>query len=235
VYDSQLGKNDASGFKGNNKMTVRILLVDDHDIVRAGIRTILEEDPAMEVVGEAEDGRSAVEMAGRLMPAVVIMDITMPVLNGLEAARQIVSGPSAAKVITLSVHSDRQYVVQAFKAGASGYLLKKNAMRELAPAIQAVTSGKAYVSPSIADVVLEDYIRHVPATDEAFDMLTEREREVLQLLSEGKTSKEIATILHLSPKTIEFHRAQLMERINIHTVAELTKYALRHGLTSLDG
>jgi len=215
---------------------IRIVLADDHDVVRAGIRGVLERQKETEVVGEASDGREAVALARSLKPDIIVMDIAMPELNGLEATRQIVAADIGVKVLILSMHSSRQFVSEVLKAGAAGYLLKNGALREMAPAITAVTAGKVYLSPGVAEVVVEDYVRHVPATGQvAFNTLSAREREVLQLLAEGKTSKEIANSLSLSVKTIESHRAQIMVKLGIHTVAELTKFAVREGLTPLDG
>jgi DNA-binding NarL/FixJ family response regulator len=214
---------------------IQIILADDHDVVRAGIRGILERHPGMEVVGEAPNGRATVDIACSLRPHVVVMDIAMPELNGLEATRQIVAADVGVKVIILSMHSSRQFVSEALKAGASGYLLKNNAMHELPPAIEAVAAGKVYLSPAIADVVVEDYVRHVPTAGQpTYNALSQREREVLQLLAEGKTSKEIASVLKLGTKTIDSHRAQIMDKLGIRTVAELTKFAIREGLTPLD-
>jgi DNA-binding NarL/FixJ family response regulator len=215
---------------------IRIVLADDHDVVRAGIRGILDRHAGMEVIGEAANGRATVEIARDLRPHVVVMDIAMPELNGLEATRQIVATDVGVKVIILSMHSSRQFVSEALKAGASGYLLKNNAMHELAPAIEVVAGGKVYLSPAVADVVVEDYVRHVsdPAQPVS-NPLSQREREVLQLLAEGKTSKEIANALKLGTKTVDSHRAQIMDKLGIRTVAELTKFAIREGLTQLDG
>jgi len=216
-------------------MNVRILLVDDHDIVRAGLRSILQSEKTVEVVGEAADGRTALQLVGELSPAIVLMDISMPDMNGLEATRQIVAHKGGTRVIALSMHSDRQFVIEILKAGASGYLMKNSVAPELPAAIRAVASGKIYLSPSVTDIVVDDYVRNVsPSGKSTLETLSPREREVLQLLAEGKTSKEIAAALHVSQKTAESHRAQLMERLNIHTVAELTKYAIRQGLTSLE-
>lgn len=215
--------------------TIRIVLVDDHDVVRAGIRGVLERQHGVDVVGEADNGRDAIEMARRLKPDLVLMDIAMPDLNGLEATRQIVDLNAGIRIIILSMHSSRQFVNEVLKAGASGYVLKNTASREVPLAVTAVAEGKVYLSPAIAGVVVEEYVRHIPAPGEtAFSMLSAREREVLQLLAEGKTSKEIGATLHVSPKTIESHRAQIMDKLNLRTVAELTKFAIREGLTSLD-
>jgi DNA-binding NarL/FixJ family response regulator len=215
--------------------SIRIVLADDHDVVRAGIRGIIERHAGMEIVGEAADGRTAVETARQARPHIVVMDIAMPELNGLEATRQIVAADVGSKVIILSMHSSRQFVGEALKAGASGYLLKNNAMHELPPAIGVVAAGNVYLSPTIADVVVGDYIRHVPSASQlAFSALSQREREVLQLLAEGKTSKEIARALKLGAKTVDSHRAQIMNKLGLRSVAELTKFAIREGLTPLE-
>ncbi len=214
---------------------MRILLADDHRIVREGLRTMLESQPDMQVVGEAENGRDAVEMVKQLAPDVVVMDIGMPGLNGIEATRQVVAGDAPSRVIALSMHADRRFMSEMLKAGASGYLLKDGAFDELAIAIRSVVANKVYLSPGIADVVVEDYVRHLPkAEPSAFAALTPREREVLQLLAEGKATKQVAMVLHVSTKTVETHRRQLMEKLDLHSVAELTKYAIREGLTSVE-
>jgi DNA-binding NarL/FixJ family response regulator len=214
-------------------MPTRILLVDDHEIFLEGLRGLLERQVDMEVVGEARDGRAAVGAARELSPDVVIMDITMPGLNGIEATRLIVSESRQIRVVALSMHSTRRFMAEVLKAGACGYLLKESAVAELILAIRTVTSGKAYLSPRITDAVVDDYVRHVP-TDRsaAFTSLSRREREVLQLVAEGKSTKEIAALLHVSVKTIEAHRAQVMDKLRIHSVAGLTKFAVSEGLTS---
>ena len=215
---------------------IRIILADDHDVVRAGLRGVLDRLPNVEVVGEADNGRAAVDLARSLVPSLVLMDIAMPDMNGLEATRQIVALDMGIKVLILSMHSSRQFVSEVLKAGASGYVLKNTASREVPQADTAIADGKIYLSPAIAEVVVEDYVRHVPGPGQAaFTSLSAREREVLQLLAEGKTSKEIASALHLSAKTIESHRAQIMDKLGLRTVAELTKFAIREGLTSLEG
>jgi DNA-binding NarL/FixJ family response regulator len=216
--------------------TIRIVLADDHDVVRAGIRGVLERIPGVEVVGEADNGRTLIDLARQLTPNLVLTDIAMPDLNGLEATRQIVGFDAGIRVIVLSMHSSRQFVSEVLKAGASGYILKNTASREAPLAVSAAMDGKIYLSPGVADVVVEDYVRHVPDPGRAaFSTLSAREREVLQLLAEGKTSKEIGLALHVSAKTVESHRAQIMDKLGLRTVAELTKFAVREGLTSLDG
>jgi DNA-binding NarL/FixJ family response regulator len=216
-------------------MRIKILLADDHKIVRDGLRAMIEQQPDMEVVAEASEGRSAVRLAKELRPDVVIMDISMPDLNGIEAARQVASDAPRVKIVTLSMHSDSRFVKEVFQAGASGYLLKDCAFEELANAIHAVISGQIYLSPRITRAVLKDYLNKAPVADSSvFSVLTAREREVLQLMAEGKTTKEIAYCLELSVKTVEAHRQKIMVKSNIHSIAELTKYAIREGLTSVD-
>nr|WP_319775882.1 response regulator transcription factor [uncultured Sphaerochaeta sp.] len=216
-------------------MTIKILLAEDHKIVREGLRSLLEKEPGFDVVGEAENGRKAVQLASRLNPDVIIMDISMPDLNGIEAARQILRDNQNVRVLALSMHSDKRFVADILKAGASGYLLKDGAFEELAGAIRAVANGQTYLSPAIAGAVIQDYLRRISEPDQSvFALLTPREREILQLLSEGKSTKEIASCLTVSVKTIETHRRRIMEKLDIHTIAELTKYAIREGLTSLE-
>ncbi len=214
-------------------MSVKILLADDHKIVRDGLRALIEGQPGMEVAGEAENGRAAVRLARDLSPDAVVMDVAMPDLNGIEATRQIVAEGAGARVIALSMHSDRRFVAEMLKAGASGYLLKDCAFEELTQAIQVVMGGQTYLSPGIASVVVEDYVRHAGEGADAVG-LTAREREVLQLLAEGRSTKQIASRLHVSAKTVETHRQRLMEKLNLHSIADLTKYAVRAGLTSLE-
>jgi len=216
-------------------MKTKILLADDHRIVREGLRSLLEAEDDMQVVGEADNGRRAIEMAEATGPDVVVMDIGMPELNGIEATRRIVHDSPNIRVVALSMHSDRRFMGEILKAGASGYLLKDGAFEELAGAIRIVMSKKMYLSPRIADVVVEDYVRHLPrAEPSVFAALTPREREVLQLLAEGKATKQAAAALHVSVKTVETHRRQIMTKLDIHSVAELTKYAIREGLTSVE-
>jgi len=215
-------------------MALRILLADDHKIVRDGLRNLLEKDPDIVVVGEAEDGREALQLARKLSPDVVIMDIAMPDLNGIEATRQILSEVRNVKVVALSMHSDKRYVSEMLKAGAAGYLLKDCAFEELITAIRTIVKGKIYLSPGIAGVVIDDYIRKGSNTDSSvFTILSDREREVLQLMAEGRATKDVATHLNVSIKTVETHRTHIMTKLDIHSIAELTKYAIREGLTSL--
>lgn len=215
-------------------MNVRILLCDDHKIVRDGLRALIEKEGQMEVVGEAQDGREALELIDELSPDVVILDIGMPGLNGIETAREIVAEHPHTKIIGLSMHSDRRFVSEMLKAGASGYLLKDCAFDELARAIRVVIANEIYLSPKIAGVVLDDYVSHLTGGGEAKPALTHREREVLQLLAEGKSTKQIALALGVSSKTVETHRQHIMRKLDVYSVAELTKYAVREGLTSLE-
>jgi DNA-binding NarL/FixJ family response regulator len=213
---------------------MRILLVDDHKMMRDGLRAVLEK-AGLEVIGEAASGREAIRLAETLRPGVVIMDISMRELNGIDATRSIVAALPGTKVIGLSMNSDRRYVVAMFKAGAVGYLLKNSASDELIQALRAVTSDLTYVSPSIASVVVgivTDGVQPSPQT--VTKELSPREREVLQVLAEGKSSKEIANELDVAVTTVETHRRQIMDKLDLHTIAELTKYAIREGLTSLE-
>jgi DNA-binding NarL/FixJ family response regulator len=214
---------------------MRLLLADDHKIMREGLKALLEQRSDVQVVAEAENGLEAVQLTKKLKPDIVIMDIGMAGLNGIEATRQIVAGVPGVKVIALSMHSDKRFVVEMLKAGASGYLLKDSAPEELISAMRALAANRPYLSPKITDVVLKDYLNTLSQTEPtAFTVLTAREREVLQLIAEGKKTREIASALQVSVKTIETHRQQMMEKLNIRSVAELTKYAVREGLTSLD-
>ena len=214
-------------------MSIKVLIADDHQIVRDGLRSMLEKEPWIKVVGEAEEGRTTLRMARELAPDVIIMDVSMPDLNGIEATRQIVAEFPTIKVIALSMHNDRRFVLNMIKAGAKGYLLKDSAFKELAKAIKVVVSNQTYLSGEIADILVQDYLS-VATPDEfsAFHLLSPREREVLQLLAEGKSSNQIAENLHISVKTVETHRAQLMAKLKIKSIAELTKYAIREGLTA---
>ncbi len=216
-------------------MSTRIVLVDDHQIVRVGLKSLLAREADFEVVGEAGDGREALTVVEELEPDVVIMDIAMPGLNGIDATIRVRADHPKARVIILSMHLERAYVVETLRAGASAYLLKERAVDELVHAIRAVSAGRKYLSPGVTDIVLQGYLEaDIELPDSAFSQLTEREREVLQYIAEGSTIKEIAALLHLSPKTIETHKGRIMERLNIRSVAGLTRYAIRHGLTTAD-
>jgi len=214
-------------------MSIRIILADDHTIVRHGLNKLIQQQKDMEVIAQAADGRSTVELTRELSPDMVIMDIGMPDLNGIEATRQIVRDFPQVKVIGLSMHSGKKFVIEMLKAGASGYLLKDCALEELTTAIQTVAAGKIYLSPSITDVVVENYVRNSTEKERsAFSLLSQKEREVLQLMAEGKTTKQIGLHLHISPKTVEGHRLRLMAKLKMDSVAKLTKYAIQEGLTS---
>ena len=216
-------------------MSIRIILADDHKITRQGLRSLLEKQSDMQVVGEAQDGRTAVLQVGQLSPDVVIMEVRMPDLNGIEATRQILSKSPNVKIVALSMHSDLQFVAEMLRSGAAGYLLKDCAFEELAGAIRTVVANQTYLSPTISGPVVDDYRHRLSKADTSdADILTDREREVLQLMAEGKSTKQIALKLHISVKTVETHRRQIMNKLNIHTIAELTKYAIRKGLTALE-
>lgn len=214
---------------------IRVLLAEDHAIVREGLRLLIEKQPDIELVYEAEDGRAAVEHARELLPDVVIMDITMPNLNGVEATRQITKEFPRIKVIALSVHSNRRFVADMLEAGAAGYVLKECLFDELVQAIQAVSAGKTYLSSRITGVVVEDYIKRlVKVTDSPLSSLTSREREVLQLVAEGKSTKQIALELHVSTKTVDAGRRKIMGKLNAHTIVDLIKIAIVENLVSFD-
>jgi DNA-binding NarL/FixJ family response regulator len=211
---------------------ITILIADDHGIVRTGLRLLLDRIPDMKVIGEAADGREAVRMAGELRPNLVLMDIGLPLLNGIEATARIVRAEGDTKVIILSMHSDESYIVRALDAGAAGYLLKDNADDDVERAIRSVAGGRPFFSPSIAKAMLEDYVRLMRErrVQDSYVLLTEREREVLQLLAEGKSNKEAAVILDLSPYTVETHRNNLMQKLGLHNTAEIVLYAVRKGI-----
>lgn len=212
---------------------IRVLLADDHTIVRQGLRALLDSQEDIEVVGEAEDGRQAFEKTKELIPDIVIIDITMPNLNGIEATRQIKKLNPEIKVLVLTVHDNEEYIHQILQAGASGYLLKESAVTDLVSAINAVKKGGIFLSPAISKVVVKDYIRHAEEGTGDFDslnILTNREREVLQLIAEGRTNREVAHLLKLSVKTVDVHRSHIMEKLNIHDVTGLVKYSIRKGL-----
>lgn len=210
------------------------MLVDDHKVMREGLRALLKNESDIEVAGEAADGQSAFRLVSEIKPDLIIMDIAMPGLNGIETTRKIISKFSDVQVIALSAYSERRFIFRVFKAGASGYLLKDCAFTELICAIRTVSANRIYLSPGIANVVVEDYLRQSSKNNTSvFSVLTAREREVLQLLAEGKTTKQIALLLKVSVKTIETHRPKIMDKLNIRSIAELTKYAIREGITSL--
>lgn len=218
-------------------MSLKIVLADDHQIVREGLRTLLEKNDNFQVVAEAGDGRTAVKHVDEYKPDLIVMDMMMPDLNGIEATRQIAARHPDIKIIALSMHSDKQLVKQMLKAGASGYVLKDCAVNELICAIQSVIKANIYLSPSINTMLLKEKVfeqGEFNSSSSVFALLSNREREVLQLIGEGKSTKEIAYALSVSVKTIETHRQQIMSKLNIHSIAGLTKYAIREGLTSLD-
>ena len=213
----------------------RIVIADDHQIVRQGLQSLIENENDLEVVGVADNGRRALQMARRLKPDVVIMDIAMPELNGIDAARQIVNEVPGVKIIALSMHSDRHFVEEMLRAGVMGYLLKESAFEELIKAVRVVCAGKKYLSPDVTEIVLRDFLAPPGGKGAETERgLTLREREVLQLIAEGRATKEMAERLYISVKTIETHRRNIMDKLNLHTVAELTKYAVRHGITSIE-
>jgi len=213
---------------------IRILLADDHTVVRKGLRLLLESQPRFQVVAEAENGREAVALAEQHSPDVIVMDVAMPILNGIEAARQIAAKPPHPAIVFLSMHSDESYVLRALKAGARGYLLKDSAEQDLMDAVKAVTDGKAYFSPAISKMLVEDYMRQMRErqVEDSYELLTTREREILQLLAEGKNNKEVANLLNLSLYTVETHRSNILQKLNLHSGAELILYAIRKGVIS---
>ena len=206
---------------------IRILLADDHAVVRQGFKMILATQPDMEIVGEAGNGREALDLAGQLQPDVIVMDVAMPELNGIEATRRIADLSPRSRVLALSMHKDSVYVREILRAGARGYLLKDSISSDLLAAVRAIARGEGYLSPGVSDAVLNDYRRHV--TD-PIDLLSSREREVLQMIAEGKTNKEIATVLNLSVYTVDAHRGRIMEKLNLHSVTDLVRFAVRAGL-----
>jgi two-component system response regulator NreC len=215
-------------------MTNRVLLGDDHLLVREGLRSLLEDIPEVEVVGEASNGRELVRLCQNLHPDIVLMDVAMPELNGVEATRKIVSEFPNIKVIALSMHSGRRTVEEMIKAGAVGYVLKNSAFEELTAALKCVQENKAYISPSVAAIVLEKVAHPDDQTGSPASVLSPREREVLQLLAEGYSAKQISEMLHMGTNTVQTHRRNIMEKLDIHSVAQLTKFAIREGITSPD-
>lgn len=222
-----------SGAPADSVQTVRILLADDHTVVRQGLRKVLEERPDWIVVAEAGDGREAVRQAELLKPDVAVLDIAMPLLNGIEATRQIVKHVPSVRVLVLSMHSDDAYITQILHAGASGYLLKDSADVDLIQAVAAVSRGKSFFSPAVARLMLDDYVKQrssEPAIVDRYEALSEREREVFQLIAEGRTNKDIAGLLFISPSTVETHRAHIMEKLDVHSAPEIVLYAVRRGV-----
>ncbi|HEY7386976.1 MAG TPA: response regulator transcription factor [Bryobacteraceae bacterium] len=213
-------------------MNFRVLIADDHGIVRQGLRALLEKSPEISVVGEASDGREAVRLAAELRPNIVVMDIAMPLLNGVDATSQILGRDPDVKVIILSMHSDESYILRALSAGAKGYLLKDSAEGDILPAVETVAKGRPYFSPVIASTLLDEYLQTMKKNKvrDSFDLLTDREKEVLQLLAEGKSNKEVAALLNLSPYTIDSHRTSLMQKLNLHNTAEIVLYAVRKNI-----
>jgi two-component system, NarL family, response regulator NreC len=213
---------------------LRILLADDHIVMRTGLRALLERQPNLEVVGESENGRETVALAASLRPDVVVMDVGMPVLNGIEATQMIVTQCPTIAVVILSMHADESYVMRALKAGARGYLLKDSAAADLIGAIQGISQGKSFFSPKVSRILAEDYVRVLKQKGavDTYDLLTSREREILQLLAEGKANKEVATALNISPYTVETHRSHILQKLNLHNSAELVLYAVRKGIIS---
>lgn len=213
---------------------IRILLADDHTVVRKGLRLLLESQPDFHVIADAADGREAVALAETHLPDVVVMDIAMPTLNGIEAARQIAAKVPKAAIVFLSMHVDEGYVLKALKAGARAYLLKDSAEHDLIAAVKAVNAGKAFFSPSVSKLMVEDYLRQMEDrhVEDSYELLTGREREILQLLAEGQTSKDVASLLGLSPHTVETHRGNILQKLNLHSTAELILYAVRKGVIS---
>jgi DNA-binding NarL/FixJ family response regulator len=213
---------------------IRILIADDHAIIRRGLRTLLEHEPGLEVIAEASDGREAIEVAQREHPHVVIMDIGMPNLNGIEAARHISETLRDTQIVVLTVHADEAYLLSALKAGARGYVLKSSAESEVVNAVRAVSQGKAFFSPKVSRILADDYTRYLQReeVEDPYELLTSREREILQLLAEGASNKDVATVLSLSPTTVICHRQHIFQKLNLHSLADLILYAVRKGVIS---
>jgi two-component system response regulator NreC len=217
-------------------MNIRLLIADDHKMMREGLKSLISKEAGMSIVGEADNGEEIVNLSRKMTPHVAVIDVTMPDLNGIEATRKIIKDNPSIKVVGLSGHPDRHFVREMLKAGASAYILKQTAFDELIRAIHEVMAGRTYLSPEVTQGLVDSYVRSSPRKGEnpAFATLTDREREALQLLAEGRSSKEIANKMGVSVKTVETHRRNIMEKLNLHSVAELTKYAIREGVTSLE-
>jgi DNA-binding NarL/FixJ family response regulator len=214
--------------------SIRVIVADDHTMIRSGLRALLDRAPDIEVVGEAQDGRQAIQQAQELQPNVVLLDIAMPNLNGIEAARQITAKQEGVGIVILSMHSDEGYVLKALKAGARGYLLKDSSEIDIINAVRAVSAGKAYFSPEISRMMADDYLRQMQqrGVEDSYELLTSREREILQMLAEGKSNKEVAVALDLSLHTVETHRSNILQKLNLHSIPELILYAVRKGIVS---
>jgi DNA-binding NarL/FixJ family response regulator len=238
LTDVKLGEprlqNVAGPLETRENMKFKVLIADDHGVVRKGLRLLLEQYPELTVIGEAANGRDAVAMAASLTPEIVILDVAMPILNGIEAAERILKADPTIGVIILTMHADESYLLRALNVGVKGYLLKESAEEDLLLAIKSVAQGKPFFSKAINETLLEDYVRVLKqqGLSDTFDLLTAREKEVLQLLAEGKSNKEVAVVLDVSPYTIESHRTNLMQKLNIHNTAEIVLYAVRKRLVS---
>jgi two-component system response regulator NreC len=215
-------------------MSIKIILADDHTMLRHGLSRSLEQEEDIDIVGQATNGHSTIELVNELLPDIVIMDIGMPDLNGIEATRRIAKDHPNVKIVGLSMYSSDKYVREMFRAGASGYLLKNCTFEELIEAVRSVANGKTYISPSISDMVVKEYASKPTDEKSVFSVLTQREREVLQLFAEGRTTKQVGRCLHISPKTVEAHRLRIMDKLDIDNIAQLTKYAIQEGLTEAE-
>jgi DNA-binding NarL/FixJ family response regulator len=235
VQDDKSTSRRTDGLKkARENMKYTVLIADDHGVVRKGLRLLLEQYPELSVIGEAANGREAVTMAATLCPQIVVLDVAMPILNGIEAAEQILKVNSKTGIIILTMHADESYLLRALNVGVKGYLLKESAEEDLLLGIRAVANGKPFFSRAINETLLEDYMRMLKqqGLSDTFDLLTTREKEVLQLLAEGKTNKEVAHLLDVSPYTVESHRTNLMQKLGIHNTAEIVLYAVRKRLVS---
>jgi two-component system response regulator NreC len=215
-------------------MNISVMLVDDHEVMRDGLRDLIEQVEGMSVCGEAKNGKDAIELSRTLHANVIIMDVTMPDTNGIEATGRILKESPGVKILVLSAHSDPRVAIEMFKAGASGYASKRSKFSEIIQAIREVMEGKIYISPQIAGAVVSDYMQRLPFTSSPFELLASRQREILQMLAEGKTTKKIATDLHISPKTVDWQIHEIKHKLNLDTLAGLVKYAIRENLTSLE-